>query len=520
MGLKFLKNNWQVLSLNIFVLLAFILFWGHFGDVNFDSFREAYIPMEILKGEVLYKNVFNIYAPFAYLFNALLFKLFGVHLGVLYFAGLFATLGIVNLVFNISNKFLDKLSSFSIVLFIFSASVLSPNVFNFIFPYSYGMLYGLLFVLASIYFALSKKMPLSYLMYSFAVCSKYEFILLLPLLLFFSHKKDFWKYILALILPLILTVIPLFPGNVGFNNILASYQITLSMTSTKTLYWFYSVMGLVFRWELIPIYLLNLAKVVIPAAFLYYFRSWWLVLILLVYFYFIISPEILIYAFPLILILYALKFRTLSREKHFIILASLLISMKVFFALTLQSYGVFFIPFALIPIFILTKNRFRKTLISILLICAITLGVKNIASLMHKNIKIKTDMGVVCASSYEGNSINELIKYIDTKTSKNDKILVLPEGLVINFMTNRASDNKFYSLIPLYVETFGEELIEKRLEKFKPDYIVLSNLNTSNYYYSYFGQDYAGKIFEFVLENYTKQANIGDKLIFTVFKRN
>ena len=94
--------------INFLILLAFILGYGRFGDINFDSFREAYIPAQIIKGQILYKNIFNIYAPFSYLFNALLFKIFGVKLSVLYFAGLFATAGITNFIYIISNKFFDK----------------------------------------------------------------------------------------------------------------------------------------------------------------------------------------------------------------------------------------------------------------------------------------------------------------------------------------------------------------------------------------------------------------------------
>ena len=75
---EFLKNNWQILLINIVVFVVFIIGYGRFGDVIFDSFREVYIPSQIVKGQVLYKNIFNIYAPFAYLFNAALFKVFGV----------------------------------------------------------------------------------------------------------------------------------------------------------------------------------------------------------------------------------------------------------------------------------------------------------------------------------------------------------------------------------------------------------------------------------------------------------
>ena len=172
----FWEKNWQIIFFNILAVTLFIFTYGHFGDVIVDSFREAYIPSQMVKGEAIYKNIFTIYAPFSYLFNALLFLIFGVHLKVLYFAGFLASVGILNFTYLISKKFLNKFYSLSVVLFVISACFLSYNVFNFIFPYSYGILYGMFFVLASIYFMLEKKFPLAYLLYSFAICSKYEFV--------------------------------------------------------------------------------------------------------------------------------------------------------------------------------------------------------------------------------------------------------------------------------------------------------------------------------------------------------
>ena len=515
--MKSLKYNWQLILFNAIILLTFIIGYGHFGDIMVDSFREAYIPSEVIKGQVLYKNIFTIYAPFSYLFNALLFKIFGVHLSVLYGAGLCATYGILNIVFAIANRFMNKTYSLSIVLFIISVSVLSPNVFNFYFPYSYGILYGILFILASIYFALKDKFQLSYLMYSFAICCKYEFVFLLPLLFYVTRTKDLWKNILALIFPCVITYTPLFIMGARLNDIITSFQIILSMSSTKTIYWFYSVMGLTFRWELIPIYIINFLKIFIPLLFMYYFRSWWLILLTTIYFYFVVTPELFIYAFPLILILLVRKFFTINHEKLFFVLASLLVSMKIFFAETFMSYGVFFIPFALISIFLLIPPRFKKPLFIIILICALNFGIKNSISLASKNIKIKTERGIVYTSE---KSVLETINYIQNNTSGTDKIVVYPECLAINFMTGRKSDNKFYSLIPLYVETFGEELITKRIDFIKPEYIVISNYNTSNYYYSYFGQDYAGEIYNYILKNYSLEKEFGKKLMFMIYKRN
>lgn len=519
MDKTFIKNNAFCIIYNLLIILIFIIGYGHFGDAIVDSFREAYITDQISCGNVLYKNIFSIYAPFAYLFNGLLFKIFGSNLKVLYAVGLMLSLGILNLTYIISNLFLEKKYSFSIILFIISGAILSPNVFNYFFPYSYGILYGLFFILLCLYFCFKDKSALAFIFYSLAVCSKYEFIMLLPLLVYACPKKNLLKNLIYSFFAVLIILLPLLVQKVGIENIIASFQIILTMTTTKTIYWFYSILGLTFRWELIPIYFMNFIKILIPMFFLYRFYSIFTVICTVIYFYYIASPEILIFIFPFILIYALKKYKNLTSGEIFFVIASLLISVKVFFAFIMQSYGVFFIPFALISIYILIPNFLKKALLIVILSIALSLGIKNINALVSKNVKIQTQKGVFYTDSNYGRTIKQLIEYIETNTKKDDEILVYPECLIVNYMTERKSDNKFYSLIPLYVETFGEDMIIKRIDKYKPKYIIINNYNTSNYYYSYFGQDYAGEIMSYILENYVKKTLIGENFIFAVYER-
>lgn len=482
-----IKKHWQIFFIESLILLIFILFYGRFGDINIDSFREAYIAEEVIKGKILYKDIFTIYAPFSYLFNALLFLIFGAKLKVLYFAGLFTTMGIFYFVYKLSQKFLDKFLSFAVMLFLLSAMVLSPNVFNTFFPYSYGILYGLFFALASIYYLFTHKYPLAYLFYSLAVCSKYEFLFLLPVLIFVNGVNNWKKNLSAMALPAIM-VIPF------IKYLPTTLQILNTMSSTKTLYWFYSIMGLTFRLEIIPIYIINILKFIFPIYWIGY-------------------QEILIWAFPVILIGLILQFKKLSYSEKIFITAAILISLKVFFALTLQSYGVFFLPFALISLGILAPKK--KVLSVLLIIWAIIVGSGNIQGLLNKNIEIKTEKGII-KTSPTWEEYKEVINFTQT-TKKDAKVIVYPEGLVVNFLADRVSDNKFYSLIPLYVETFGEDLIIKRLEKFKPDYIIITDYDTSAYYYKKFGEDYAAQIMAWINKNYSSSFSIAR---FKIFRSN
>ena len=68
---------------------------------------------------------------------------------------------------------------------------------------------------------------------------------------------------------------------------------------------------------------------------------------------------------------------------------------------------------------------------------------KAAGSIFAKNIKTETQEGIVYSMPYIGNSINSLVEYIQNNTREEDKVLVYPEGLSINVMCNRDSDNKF-----------------------------------------------------------------------------
>ena len=514
----FLKKHWQLILFNFLILLIFTVFYGHFGNIMVDSFREAYIPKQMINGQVLYKDIFCVYPPLAYLINSVLMLIFGAKLSVLYFVGLILTFGITNLLFAITNKFLPKAYSLSIILFTISVSLLSNNVFNFIFPYSYGIMYGILFVLSSVYFCLIGKFRLSYLMYMLAICSKYEFIFLLPVLFWYSGKKEFIKSLPIIIVTPIIVFAPLFIMGLKFDDLANIFELVITMSSTKTLYWFYSISGLTFRPELVPIYGLNFLKFFIPLIFMYYFRHPLLVVLTAIYFWFAVSPAILIYIFPLVILLFIFNYKNLNYNKKFVILSSLLVSIKLFSALTFQSYGVYFVPFALLSLFIASPRRYKKSLMIIIFILSLIFGIKNIQLLSEKNIKISSQRGVIYSTDFYGYAVNELINFVQNETNPDDKILVFPEGTITNFMSGRNTDNKLYSLIPLYVETFGEENIIKKLESSKPEYIAICNYDTSDYYYSYFGQDYAKEIYNFILSEYKPIKQIGKGFIFIIFK--
>src|SRR6202171_2328213 len=67
--------------------------WARWGNPTVDSGHEMYVPALLSAGKMLYRDVWFMFGPAAPYFNSYLFRLFGVHLNVLYWAGSLAALG-------------------------------------------------------------------------------------------------------------------------------------------------------------------------------------------------------------------------------------------------------------------------------------------------------------------------------------------------------------------------------------------------------------------------------------------
>src|SRR5580658_3080469 len=67
--------------------------WAAWGDLTIDSGHEMYVPALLAEGKVLYRDAWFSYGPASAYVNGYLFRLFGVHLNVLFWAGCLSALG-------------------------------------------------------------------------------------------------------------------------------------------------------------------------------------------------------------------------------------------------------------------------------------------------------------------------------------------------------------------------------------------------------------------------------------------
>lgn len=251
-------------SLIIIFLVLLIIFWKYQGSIIMDCPNEAYIPQEILKGKILYKDFYYGYGPFTYLFNCLLFILFSQNILVLYLAGAATAIIIISSLYLISRNFTSPFESFIICLLIISLCMFNNHYRNvsYIFPYTYSILYALCFfilsVLFSIYYLRRGKTIyalLSLLFVSLSLISKYEFffysLFLLLLILFISPiaKKHYLNCLIALFSPPLICIAILYLQGLTFNDMLVNLEIVYKFSHSPVLHHFYQLRGTLPTWE-------------------------------------------------------------------------------------------------------------------------------------------------------------------------------------------------------------------------------------------------------------------------------
>ena len=70
------KIKTHIIIISIVFLLFSIFLFGKTGNMLIDFSREIYIPFQMLKGEILQKDIFLIYGFWGYFINELLYKIF------------------------------------------------------------------------------------------------------------------------------------------------------------------------------------------------------------------------------------------------------------------------------------------------------------------------------------------------------------------------------------------------------------------------------------------------------------
>ena len=536
----------SLIFLWLLCIAGLIFFLGHYSGILIDFGREVYYPEQILYGKVLYKDLFNIYGPLAYQINAVLYKIFGAKLSALYGAGAVCSVLTISGIYLIARRFLSEILSVSVGIFAIVTGITTVSIFNFHFPYSWAVLYGLIAFLFSLLFLLkfedtkqTKYICISSLLAGVCITCKYDFLLYALFVLFWIIKNKNIKAFLSFFIIPTISYGALFIQGMKFSDISNILQIVNSMAHTKTLTYFYQNSGVYFSPTVILWNITKLIIFVIPFSLflagskllenkkiLLKLLAVFVCITALIIFWFTSTLELKTqFAFlPLFIFVFAIfSYKKFNTNLTILFVSIFCVSVKVLWALFLGSYGTYYAPLLIIAAFallfeFLSKNLEKAVSIYLLFFCLIYFSFDCYMLNTLKN-SVKTPKGQITTSTPQAISSNELISYIKTNTKLEDKIVILPEGMTINFLADRKSDDYYNSLIPLYVETFGDEKIIEHFKSDKPDYIILNNLNTKDYYYKYICMDYALEFCQFIKDNYKQEKIIDNDFRYIIFKK-
>ncbi len=480
---KFFKTDLAIVLLLIAIFFIFLpSFFLRQGLLLIDTGREFYLPQQLNDTGVLYKTVYNIYGAFSYQFNAFLFSVFGEKFITLYFAGIINSIVILVSIFLISREFLNKTFSFLISFLVMFSLVFSPFLYNSNIPYSYAISYALSAFLLSLLFLIKyTKNTNSHCAYiacflaGMNISSKYEFVFYLPVLLYvilFLNRLKLKELIFSLISFLIVPFISygsLLIQGLNLQDIVSLIQMFVSLISAPAIKLFFNNVGIS-----------QIGKDIVSLfGFL-----------------------------PLInFVLFCISFKKIYSDKSLFVflLSSILVTAKFFLYLNVAHMGAFIFPVCILAfIVMMVKLNVDKNFLYIFLSMLILFfSVSDYSSLENKNYLLKTSKGNIYTYKKDGEIIDFVSDYVVNNTKITDKVLILPEGCVINFITGRKGDNLYYNLSPLfYNNVFGEEKILSYFKNNLPEYIVILPINNIEYGYEFFGIDYAQNFYEMIIDNY------------------
>ncbi len=211
----------------------------------------------------------------------------------------------------------------------------------------------------------------------------------------------------------------------------------------------------------------------------------------------------------------------------FLLIAAISVSIKGISGITTECYGTFslaalFLPFV---IFFVRYLKFtdgqvlEKTVVNLCFVIVISYLTANIMRIGEKPLyPVSTERGTIFVSELF-KSQNEFIHYIKQTTQKDSVIVSVPEGAIINFLSDRKSNDMYYYLIPANVQVFGEEKILFDFKKNPPDYFIMNNVPYSPFNVGDFC-DYAKNVCTFVKDNYKPVAAVDEGVRFVLYKKN
>ncbi len=110
-----------------------------------------------------------------------------------------------------------------------------------------------------------------------------------------------------------------------------------------------------------------------------------------------------------------------------------------------------------------------------------------------------------------GPAVQEMLHELQRRVGPDQTLVVLPEGVMLNYLARRRSPVPYVSFMPLEMRMYGEDKMLGALQANPPDYIVLMNRSTMEYGCPFLGQGYGAHLLKWVKRHYQEVSLIGQR---------
>jgi len=553
-------GDWEDAASRGFVVVVAIVLawytWGRWGDFQIDCGRELYVPSEILRGKLLYRDLFYPYGPLAPYACALLIAIFGSHLLVFYLLGIAVAVGCAILLFELGAMLEGRAVGLTAALALLFMGF-APGIFNYAFPYSYAATMGLLLSLLCSWFTLRNlfdrsgyNLLMAGLAASLTLLCKQEFGVACYLMLGFVMAME--AILRRSVRPLLHQIAACAPGVVLW---VAIYG------------WFF--------WTLTPGFMVDANWVGLPGTAMHNYGA---------HLYFRIGQRFIPREMVLMIMCAAASvtmwslLAKVSRGPRNIILAILvaiavahrfgpldLVTKGVVTGFLVFAGGMYFIGcgvvaystyellrkgnrrclaeaafgiFALVPairvfagirpygysiylamplflVFLIAISRCIKAatpalsadrqrgLVNYLLAAEVVmLALICIPQTSERLDTLETSWGTLQLKPEQANVARQILDFISEQKRHGRQVAVLPEATILYALTGTEAPGRWYMLVPGILSPAQEQVCLADLNRASPDYILLTARLTTEYGADYFGIDYDQTIYHWIESNY------------------
>jgi hypothetical protein len=167
--------------------------------------------------------------------------------------------------------------------------------------------------------------------------------------------------------------------------------------------------------------------------------------------------------------------------------------------------------------FAVNARLFRLAVSAILLLGCARLFVQSQIINRDKNVVLGTDGDKMIASDPKYNpaaaALQSALPWLEENAPPNATLAVLPEGIMVNYLSRRTNPTRFLVWNPVELAMFGQENMVAVFDHNAPDYIMLIHRDGAEYGVKYFGQqpEFGLELMQWIRKNYEEVYLIGSE---------